>query len=174
MVEDKCFEVSISNEKIRNRVEELGAQISKDYQDKKPLIVVVLKGAFVFAADLVRRLECTFDMAFVSLSSYVGMQSTGKINVNSEIGVCIESRDVIIVEDIVDSGRTLFFYSQELDKKSPNSVKLCSLLVKPNALEFDFPIHYVGFEIPNDFVVGYGLDYNEEGRGLSSIYKFKG
>ena len=168
---DLTFKPFISEEKILQRVAELGQQITNDYKGKKPIFLAILNGAFVFMADLTRACDLSCETTFIKLSSYKGLKSTGSITTLIGIDINIKNRDVIIVEDIVDTGQTLFQFLKELKALGPSSVKLASLLVKPEALKYEMAVDYKGFDIPNKFVIGYGLDYNGEGRNLKSIYQ---
>ncbi len=170
---DKSFQIYLEESVIQERVKELAQTINKDYKGKTPIILCILNGSFIFTADLVRHFDFPLTVEFVRYSSYEGTSSTGKITKMLGMKSDIAGQDVIIVEDIVDTGFTLFNALEELQKKSPNSIQITSLLVKPEALKYDVPCAYVGFEIPNDFVVGYGLDYDEHGRDLPAIYKLK-
>lgn len=166
------FELMLSASDIHNRVTELGAQIRKDYPNDPPLFIGVLNGAFIFAADLMRAVNLPTSITFVKFSSYKGMQSTG--SVKTLLGLepdRITGRQVIIVEDIVDTGKTLSLFIKDLQGLNPASIRIASLLLKPQALEHPVNVDYLGFEIPPAFVIGYGLDYNEEGRQLSGIYQ---
>ena len=138
---------------------------------KKPIFLCVLNGAFVFAADLVRQFSAACDISFIKLSSYEGLQSSGKIANLLGLDIDLNDRHLIIVEDIIDTGNTMYWFLQELKHYQPASVALATLLVKPEALQHNFPIPYTGFEIPNKFVIGYGLDYEGEGRNLPAIYQ---
>lgn len=170
-VNGRNFETYISKEKIQGRVEELGKQISADYQGKVPIVLSVLNGAFIFSADLVRSLSVNVKIEFVRLSSYEGTTSTGQIKQILGLKTDIENEDVIIVEDIVDTGLTLTNFIKDIKAKKPRSVKVVSLLRKPDAITHPVDIDYLGFDIPNVFVLGYGLDYDEIGRELPFIYK---
>ncbi len=170
---DLTFETFISSDQINSRVKELGTQISASYLDKCPLFIGVLNGAFVYIADLVRACEIECEIAFVRLSSYQGTQSVGKIETVYGLEMDITDRHVIVVEDIVDSGRTLNYFLDYLKKQNPKSVALASLLLKPDAIQFPIKIDYLGFEIPDKFVIGYGLDYDGLGRNLKDIYQLK-
>ncbi len=169
-VRDKAFEVSIPEAEIMRRVAEVAAQIDADMAGRKPLFLAVLNGSFVFAADLLRGITTPCEITFVRMSSYAGTESTG--NVRELIGLSedIEGRDVVIVEDIIDSGLTMVSLLDTLKAKKPKSVSIAALLVKPGNLKVQLDIPYCCFEIPNDFIVGYGLDYDGEGRNLRSIY----
>ncbi len=170
VVKDKTFKVCISQEKIRERVKAIAADISCDMAGKKPLLIAVLNGSFVFAADLMRELDFPCEISFVRLSSYVGTASTGKVRELIGLSESIEGRSVIVVEDIIDSGLTMQEMLAMLTEKKPADVRIASLLVKPDNLKVNLDIRYRCFDIPNDFIVGYGLDYDGEGRNLPDIY----
>ena len=170
---DKSFEIFISKNQIQERVQSLSNDINRDYQDKMPIILCILNGSFIFTADLIRHFTFPLTVEFVRYSSYEGTHSSGKITKMLGVKSDIENKDILIVEDIIDTGFTLSNAILELKKKNPLSVKVASLLLKPDALNHDVPCDYIGFEIPNEFVVGYGLDYNELGRDLPEIYKLK-
>lgn len=170
-VKDREFELFISEEDIVHRVQALAQQIDQDYADDPPILVAILNGAFVFAADLARQLSIPAEVTFVKVKSYQQLQSTGQHREFIGLEVPITDRPVIIVEDIVDSGNTIRFLLEKFSEKHPKSIAVASLLFKPNALVHDLELAYVGFEIPNDFVVGYGLDYDGLGRNLRAIYK---
>lgn len=166
------FQIYLTEEEIAARIEVIGKEIAAKYRDKNPLFIAILNGAYVFAADLIRACEnIACEISFVKLSSYSGLASSGKVETLLGLDVSLEGRDVIIVEDIVDTGKTLFQFMQHLDSFNPASISLASLLVKPDAIQHHFPIEYVGFNIPNKFVVGYGLDYNGAGRNFAAIYQ---
>lgn len=165
------FSEYLSASKIHSKVIELGAMINKDYtSEEPPIVMALLNGAFVFAADLCRQFDFECQMQLLRVSSYEGMQSTGKVKIDHSAEPDMHGRHVLIIEDIVDTGNTLAAYLPTLSTKGAKSVRVCSLLMKPNALQHDLNIDYVGFEIPNEFVIGYGLDYNGRGRNLASIY----
>lgn len=171
LVKDKQFRVSISAETIHDRVREVGTQISKDYEGCTPLFISVLTGSFIFAADLVRSVVIPSEIAFIRVASYEGMGSTGEVKELLGLKEDVQGRDVIIVEDIIDSGLTMKELVSMLEKKGPRSISICSLLVKPGNLKVErLPIKYCCFEIPNDFILGYGLDYDGLGRELPEIY----
>lgn len=169
-VYDRFFTVSIPEEKIIKRVCEVGKQISSDLKDERPLFLAILNGAFVFAADLLRAISIPCEISFVRLSSYEGTQSTGKVKQLIGLNKDIEGRTIVIVEDIIDSGLTMKSLLSLLKEKNPQAIHIASLLVKPDNLKVNLDIPYRCFNIPNDFIVGYGLDYNGEGRNLRSIY----
>lgn len=168
---DLTFEPFISEAEIAMAVKRIGDAIRQGFQHKRPLFLCVLNGAFVFAADLVRAAAIESEIAFVRLSSYEGTASTGKISTVLGLDLDVRDRHIIVVEDIVDSGRTLHHFMAELRSKSPASLSLAVLLFKPEAVQMPVEIDYLGFEIPNKFVVGYGLDYNGLCRNLPSIYQ---
>lgn len=169
-VRDRKFAVSIPEEKIKARVAEVAAQISQDLEGKCPLFLAVLNGSFVFAADLLRGIVTPCEISFVRMSSYEGTSSTGSVKQLIGLKEDIKGRTVVIVEDIIDSGLTMKNLLSMLEEKGPAEIKIASLLVKPGNLKVDLDIPYCCFEIPNDFIVGYGLDYDGEGRNLPSIY----
>ena len=170
-IKDKSFEVNITTSEIQARITELARQIDTDFNGKKPLFVVVLNGAFLFAADVFRQITTDCEIGFIRVSSYAGTQSTGHIKNVMGLTQDIAGRSVIILEDIVDSGDTAVYLLNELKISSPAEVRFATLLFKPAALRQPFRPDYVGFEVPNDFLVGYGLDYDGYGRNLNEIYK---
>ncbi len=170
-LKDKTFKLFIDEKTIQVRVSQIAADINKDYAGKKPVFLVMLKGAFLFAADLLKQINVPCEVIFVRLKSYHGTSSTGKVNVLMPVQDDIEGRDIIIVEDIVDSGKTLQEFIPLLKEKNPASIKVASFLFKPKSFQYDISINYTGFEISNEFVVGYGLDYDELGRNLPAIYQ---
>lgn len=170
---DLHFELYIKEQDIRTKVKELAREITNDYKDRNPIILCVLNGSFIFTADLVRFMEMDCEIQFVKLKSYSGTESTGIVEELLEPMSDINGREVIIVEDIVDTGNTLAAYIPKLQYRSPKSIKIVSLLFKKEALVHPLDVHYYGFEIPNKFVVGYGLDYNQKGRSLEHIYQLK-
>jgi hypoxanthine phosphoribosyltransferase len=169
-VKDKSFKPYISEEALQASVENVAKQINSDYKGSEPLFLGVLNGSFMFFSDLLKSVDLECQVSFVKLASYEGTTTTGKVNELIGLSESIEGRDVIIVEDIVDTGNTLVKLYDILSKGNPNSIKIATLLYKPEAYKKDHPIDYVGLEIPNAFVLGYGLDYDGLGRNLSSIY----
>ena len=164
------LEVLFTEEQLREKVAELGARITADYQGKNPLIVSVLKGSYVFMADLTRQIDTKCNIDFMVVSSYgSGTKTSGEVQIIKDIGSKIEGRDLIIVEDILDSGVTLSYLMKILQARGVNSIRLCTLLSKPERRKIDVPIDYLGFEVPDEFVVGYGLDYDETYRNLPYI-----
>lgn len=169
-VKDKKFVVSISEEEILNAVKRVASEINRDFSVSEPLFLAVLNGSFMFAADLMREISLPSQISFVKLASYEGMSSSGEIKERIGLDFDVQGRDVIIVEDIVDSGLTMKHLLDRLQELSPRSLSVCSLLVKPANLKADINIRYKCFEIPNDFIVGYGLDYDGFGRNTRNIY----
>ena len=169
-VHDKEFAPSIPAEDIMAQVRRVAEEINKDYEGQQPLFLVVLNGAFVFAADLMREISVPAEVSFVKLASYEGTSSTGTVREVIGLNTDITGRPIIIVEDIVESGITMAHMIETLKKQNPKSIDICTLLVKPEKLEVKLDIRYVAMEIPNDFILGYGLDYNGLGRGLKDIY----
>ncbi len=163
-------EVLVAEEDLQRRVSELAGEISLDYQGKKVLLVAILKGAVPFLADLMRRLEVSSELDFMAVSSYgSSTDSSGVVRILKDLDVSIAGRDVLIVEDIIDSGLTLHYLLRTLKAREPNSLEVCALLTKPERRRVDLPIRYVGFEIPNRFAIGYGLDHGEAYRGLPYV-----
>ena len=169
VIKDKTFETSISEAEME-RVSEVASRINSDMAGKNPLLLAVLNGSFVFAADLVRRLTIPCEISFVKLASYEGTGSTGNVTELIGLNCDLEGRTVVVVEDIIDSGLTMERLLATLQKYNPESVHVCTLLLKPGNLQAKLDIEYVAIEIPNDFIVGYGLDYDQAGRGLRDIY----
>jgi len=167
--------ILISSEDIQRRVAELGREISSDYKDSIPILVSILKGGVVFHADLMRRLSILHEIDFMSVSSYEGgTQSTGVVQIRKDMDGSSTGRDVILVEDIVDTGLTLDYLRRILGERNPRSLKVCALLNKVDARRIEVPVEYVGFDIPTEFVIGYGLDYDEKYRHLPFIGVMKG
>lgn len=169
-VKDKKFVVSISEEEILRQVKRVASEINRDFSVSEPLFLAVLNGSFMFAADLMREISLPSQISFVKLASYEGMASSGQIKERIGLDFDLRGRDVIIVEDIVDSGLTMKHLLDHLQNLSPRSLSVCSLLVKPGNLKADIEVRYKCFEIPNDFIVGYGLDYDGFGRNTRNIY----
>lgn len=172
-IKDKVFETSISEAEIKQRVKAVAEQINRDMDGKNPLLLAVLNGSFVFAADLMREITIPCEISFVKLASYQGTTSTGKIKEVIGINEDLTGRTVIIVEDIVESGLTMKRMIESLGTRNPASVHICTLLLKPERLQTRLDIEYVAFSIPNDFILGYGLDYDQQGRNLKDIYTLK-
>jgi len=168
---DKTFDIYISEEEIQKKVKEIAANINRDYQNKKPLFIPILNGAFMFAADLFKNITIEAEISFIKLASYKGMKSSGQVLTAIGLDMDLIDRDVIIVEDIVDTGNTLRVFLPRLQHQQPASLKIAALLHKPESLQHPLTIDYLGFSIPDKFVVGYGLDYDGLGRNLSAIYQ---
>ena len=161
----------ISESEISNKIEEIALDISSLYKNKSVILVVVLNGAIFFATDLARALNIDCKLDFIKVSSYKGKKSDGKINLEKDLSLNIEGKNIIIIEDIVDTGLTIKYLKNHIRMKNPKSIKIASLLMKPDIANLPFDIDWVGFKIPTEFVVGYGLDYNQELRNLNAIYK---
>ncbi|MEJ0102625.1 MAG: hypoxanthine phosphoribosyltransferase [Bacteroidota bacterium] len=170
-VHDKSFETFLSEETIQIKIKELAGEINKDYRGKRPLFIAILNGAFMFAADLFKQLDIDAEICFIKLISYQGTKSSG--NVVTSIGLMedIHGKDVVLIEDIVDTGKTLNDFLPGLWHQQPASLRIAALLHKPDATIFPLTIDYLAFSIPNKFVVGYGLDYDGLGRNLKEIYQ---
>jgi len=167
---DDIERIFFTEEQLRDKVRELGARITADYAGKYPLFVGVLKGSFVFMADLVRRVELDCDVDFMAVSSYgSGTTTTGAVEISKDLSHDIEGRDVVIVEDILDSGVTLSYLKKYLEVRKPASIRICTLLDKPARRRAEIYPDYTGFTCPNEFIVGYGLDYAEKYRNLPFI-----
>ena len=167
---DDVSEVLISHQQIRERTEELGRQITEDYDGKDPLLICILKGGLMFLADLMREVDLPLEIDFIAVSSYGdSTESSGVVRILMDLERNIEGRHVLIVEDIIDTGRTLSYIIENLRTRGPASIKVCTLLDKPARRELEIPIDYVGFTIPDRFVIGYGLDYGEIYRNLPFV-----
>jgi hypoxanthine phosphoribosyltransferase len=163
-------EVLIDEDRLRARVAELGEEISADYAGRDLLLIGVLKGAVFFMADLMRHLTVTCEVDFMAISSYgAATDSSGVVRILKDLDINIAGRDVLVVEDIIDSGLTLSYLMRNLEAREPASLEICALLTKPDRREIDVPVRYVGFEIPNRFVIGYGLDFGERYRNLPYV-----
>jgi hypoxanthine phosphoribosyltransferase len=168
--DDRIGEVLVTEDELQRRVAELGAEVSRDYEGRRPLLVAILKGAVPFLADLMRHLtvDCEFD--FMAVSSYgSSTDSSGVVRILKDLDAPIADRDVLIVEDIIDSGLTLHYLLRNLQARGPKSIEVCALLTKPERRRVDLPVRYVGFEIPNRFAIGYGLDHAEQFRNLKYV-----
>jgi hypoxanthine phosphoribosyltransferase len=170
-IHDKEFEIYLPYEKIHNRINELGKKISRDFEGEEVVLLGVLNGAFVVMADLARQIDLDVACEFLKISSYAGTESTGKVKSIMGLSADLEKKVVIIVEDIVDTGLSMKYLVEELEKQNPKRIAIATLLFKKEAFRFNYPLDYVGFEIPNKFVVGYGLDYDGLGRNLKDIYQ---
>ena len=169
-IKDKTFKTSIPEADILKKVQVVADRLNQDYADKTPVFLAVLNVSFIFAADLMRMITVPSEISFVKYASYEGTSSTGSMKTLMGLNQDLTGRHVVIVEDIVDSGFTMAHMIEDLKKKNPASIEICSLLVKPGNLKVDLDINYAVMEIPNDFIVGYGLDYDQEGRNLRDIY----
>lgn len=170
-IKDKTFQTLISEAEIKKRVKELAESINHDMKDKNPIFLSVLNGAFIFTADLLREVTIPCEVSFVKLASYQGVISSGKVKEVIGLNVDIANRTVVIVEDIVDTGHTMRRMIDTLQLQHPASIHICTLFVKPKKLEEKLNIDYAAFEIPNGFIVGYGLDYDQQGRNLKEVYQ---
>ncbi|WP_333473061.1 hypoxanthine phosphoribosyltransferase [Crassaminicella thermophila] len=172
-MENKRKEVLFSREDIQKRVEELGKQIAKDYKGKKILAVSLLKGSFIFAADLVREIDAPVRVEFMATSSYGhGEESSGKVNILYDLNVDLTGYDVLVIDDIADTGLTMKFVLEHLKTKNPASIKCCVLLDKPSRRKTELEADYVGFTIPDKFIVGYGLNYGDYYRNVPYVFAF--
>jgi hypoxanthine phosphoribosyltransferase len=169
-IKDKSFRVSIPEAEIKERVKALAEQMSKDLEGKNPIFLGVLNGSFIFAADLMREMTIPCEISFVKLASYQGTTSTGKVQEVLGINENLSGRTVVIVEDIVESGQTMKQMIESLGTRNPESVRICTLFFKPEKLKEELNLDYVAFSIPDDFIVGYGLDYDGLGRELKDVY----
>lgn len=170
-VHDKTFEIYLSEEVIQQKVRELAAAINKDYEGKRPLFIGILNGSFIFASDLFKHITIDAEISFIKLISYKGTRSTGNVVTSIGLEEGLKGRDVVIVEDIVDTGKTMNEFLPQLRNQQPASLKIAALLHKPEATQFPLTLDYIGFRIPDKFVVGYGLDYDGLGRNLKEIYQ---
>lgn len=170
-VKDKQFELFISEDKLQREIKRIADSICNDYLGKSPLFLVILNGSFMFASDLFKNIQLPVEISFIKVSSYSGVASTECVKELIGLNEDIEGRDIIIVEDVVDTGLTMKDTLALVNAKNPSSVSICTLLFKPNKLQVNLDIKYVAMEIPDDFIVGYGLDYDGYGRNLRDIYK---
>ncbi|MBJ68759.1 MAG: hypoxanthine phosphoribosyltransferase [Actinomycetota bacterium] len=166
-------EILLSRDEIHNRIQELGQQITEDYQGRSPLLICVLKGAFIYMADLARAIDLPVEFDFMAVSSYGNATKTsGVVRIVKDLDIELTGRDVIVVEDIIDSGLTLNYLRKILNSRNPASLEVCALLVRSGRQEGDLGLRYIGFEIPPDFVVGYGLDVAQRYRNLSDLWSY--
>jgi hypoxanthine phosphoribosyltransferase len=170
-IKDKTFETYLSEAQLEQRIKELGAQICADFEGEELVVLGVLNGSFVFLADLVRAIPLPLSCEFIKISSYSGMESTGKVTEVIGIPPSLSGKNVVIVEDIVDTGKSMAYLLDQLATFHPKRVAIATLLFKKEAFTFNYPLDYVGFEIPNKFVVGFGLDYDGAGRNYPEIYQ---
>ena len=169
-IKDKTFKTSIPEAQILERVKAVADRINTDMADKNPLLLAMLNGSFVFAADLMRMINIPCEISFVKMASYEGTSSTGKVKQLLGLNEDVKGRTVIIVEDIVESGLTMKALLDTLHEHEPADIQICTLLLKPECVKVPLDIKYVAIEIPNDFILGYGLDYDQQGRNLRDIY----
>mgnify|MGYP001167697704 FL=1 len=166
-------EVLLTREEIHNRIQDLGKQITEDYQGRSPLLICVLKGAFIYMADLARAIDLPVEFDFMAVSSYGNATKTsGVVRIVKDLDIELTGRDVIVVEDIIDSGLTLNYLRKILNSRNPSSLEVCALLVRSGRQAGDLGLKYIGFEIPPDFVVGYGLDVAQRYRNLSDLWSY--
>ena len=170
-VHDKQFKPYISAEQINEQVKRVASEINKDYEGKRPLFIAILNGAFMFASDLFKEISIEAEICFIKLASYKGVASTGQVVTAIGLDVDIVGREVIIIEDIIDTGKTLSHFLPQLKYHHPASLKIAALLHKPDAMIYDIKINYLGFKVPNNFLIGYGLDYDGLGRNIKEIYQ---
>lgn len=170
-IHGKSFEPYLLSDEIVAKVAELAASIDRDYEGKRPLFISILNGSFMFAADLFKHITIDAEICFIKLASYKGTKSSGQVVTAIGLDIDLYNRHVVIIEDIVDTGKTLNAFIPSLKHQQPASLKIAALLHKPEAIVFPLHIDYLGFSIPNKFVVGYGLDYDGLGRNISEIYK---
>lgn len=171
---DKTFEPYLPESLIQEKIKELALQINKDYAGKKPLFIAILNGSFMFAADLFKSINLEAEICFIKLASYKGSKSTGNVVTSIGLDADLNQRHVIVLEDIIDTGKTLHEFLPQLTNQNPSSLKIAVLLHKPDATVYPINIDYCCFSIPNRFVLGYGLDYDGYGRNLKEIYQLKG
>ncbi|MFA5833863.1 MAG: hypoxanthine phosphoribosyltransferase [Bacteroidota bacterium] len=171
-VNNEKFEPYIDEKKIQARIKLLGKKLSRDYKGRTPIFIGVLNGSFVFFSDLIRQITIECEVDFLKLSSYGDAKvSSGNVHLLKDLNCQVMGRDIVIVEDIIDSGLSIDFIKRMLLAQNPKSFSVVALLYKTKAVKIDFPIEYIGFKIPNDFVVGYGLDYAQKGRNIPAVYK---
>lgn len=173
VIKDKEFEIFIPEADIIKSIDRIASQINKELDGKDPLFVCVLNGSFMFAAELMKKITIPCEISFVRMASYQGTKSTGKIKEIYGLEEDITGRTIVIIEDIVDTGHTMSLILDQLSCENPKALKIATLLFKPESLKNDIKIDYVALEIPNDFIVGFGLDYDGYGRNLPNIYKIK-
>ncbi|MCE7055741.1 hypoxanthine phosphoribosyltransferase [Algoriphagus sp. AGSA1] len=170
-IKEKEFQVYLSAGEITQRLKELGLEITRDFKGKDLIVVGVLNGSFIVLADLCRQINLPMTTSFIKISSYSGTESTGKVRAVLGLEENIEGKNILIVEDIIDTGISMDYLIKALSEHKPAKISIATLLHKPDAFQFNYAIDYVGFEIPNKFVVGYGLDYDGLGRNLPDIYQ---
>lgn len=170
-VKDKSFSIFITEDEIQSAVERVAEQINTDMKDKDPLFLIILNGAYVFAADLMKKITLPSELSFVKMSSYIGTKTTSVVRELIGLDEILTGRTVVILEDIIDTGITMGVTTKKLKKLGAEDVRIATLLFKPDAFQMNYHIDYIGIKIPNDFIVGYGLDYNGYGRNYPEIYK---
>lgn len=172
-VKDKEFELFLTQDYIEKSIDQIAKQITSDLQDKDPLFICVLNGSFMFASELMKRISIPAEISFVKMSSYSGTSTNGEVKRIFGLQENIKDRTIVIIEDIIDTGYTMENMLSQLSLLGPADIKVATLLLKPKALKVDIQMDYVALEIPNDFIVGYGLDYDGHGRNYPNIYKLK-
>jgi len=171
-IHEKEFEIFIPYEKIRSVVEEMAEKMNNDFKDKNPLFLCILNGSFMFAAEIFKRISLLdAEISFIKMASYAGTHTTGSVKQLIGLNEDLTGRTIVVLEDIVDSGITIAHTIEQIQAKNPAEIKIATLLLKPEALQIKVELDYIGIEIPNDFIVGYGLDYDGRGRNLIDIYK---
>ncbi|MFN8248867.1 MAG: hypoxanthine phosphoribosyltransferase [Ferruginibacter sp.] len=173
-VNGKKFQPYLTAADIDKQIKRLGAEINKDYQGERPLFIAILNGSFMFASDLFKELEIDAEICFIKLASYKGTRSTGHVVTSIGLDVSLKDKHVVVIEDIVDTGKTLSEFLPQLVDNHPASLKIAALLHKPDALAYPLTIDYLGFSVPNKFLLGYGLDFDGLGRNLKEIYQLVG
>ena len=173
-VRDKKFQPFLKADEIREQILRMAGEISTDYDGKRPLFIAILNGSFMFAADLFREISIEAEICFIKLASYKGTRSTGNVITSIGLDESIKGRHVVIIEDIIDTGKTLHAFLPQLIDQQPASLKIAALLNKPTAMVYPLEINYLGFSVPDKFLVGYGLDYDGLGRNISEIYQLTG
>lgn len=175
IVNNERFDLYLSEEQIQKRIRELARQLNEDYKDKTPIFIGILNGSFIFFADLIREITVNCEVDFLKLSSYGDAKiSSGQVTLLKDLNCQVEGHDIVVVEDIVDSGLSIEFIKKLIARENPRSFRVVTLLFKKSVSKIDFPLDYVGFEIPPEFVIGYGLDYAQKVRNLRSIYRLSG
>jgi len=172
-IKDKSFRILIKEEELQSRIAEISKAINKDYKDKTPLFIAILNGSFMFAADIMKDISLSSEISFIKLASYTEMKSSGNVKELIGLNENVFKRHIIILEDIIDSGRTMASVLDEFRERGAASVEVATLLLKPEALKVELDIKYTGFKISDEFVVGYGLDYDGLGRNTRAIYQLK-
>lgn len=170
-IQDKEFELYIPYEKIDKAVQNIADRLNRDYKEKNPLFLCILNGSFIFAADLFKKIDFPCEISFVKMASYSGTKSTENVRQLIGFDENVTGRSIVIIEDIIDSGLTMERVLEQLNAIGAAEIKIASLLYKPDAFKGNYAVDYIGMEIPNDFIVGYGLDYNQQGRNFKDIYK---